>query len=172
MSDETSQAGWRVRVGIAFFVVSIAWPILIPIFPLMGATTAVTAAFSGSMVIVADLLMIAGAAIAGKEGFALIKAKLFRCLKQFGPAREVGLRRYRIGLILFVVPLAFGWASPYFGQHLPGFVSNPWTYAVACDIMLLSSLMVLGGAFWDKLRSLFRHDAHAVIPDKRAEPVH
>ena len=32
-----------------------------------------------------------------------------------------------------------------------------------CDLLLLVSLFVLGGDFWNKLRALFIHDAKAVI---------
>jgi len=33
------------------------------------------------------------------------------------------------------------------------------------DVMLIASLFVLGGNFWDKLRALFVRDALAVFPD-------
>ena len=38
-SDGHSQYGWRVKFGFALFVVSIGWPLLIPILPLLGAST-------------------------------------------------------------------------------------------------------------------------------------
>ena len=38
-------------------------------------------------------------------------------------------------------------------------------YAVAGDVLLFISLFVLGGSFWDKLRSLFQHNAYVAIPD-------
>ena len=166
MTDDQPQVGWRLKVGIALFVMSIAWPVFIPILPLLGASNAMTASFSGIMVVLAEVLMLAGAAVAGKEGFAQIKAKVFGHFRQFGPPREVSQRRYRIGLVLFTIPLAFGLASPYFGHHLPGFEHGQLVYAIAGDALLLISLFVLGGAFWDKVRSLFRYDARAVIPDK------
>jgi hypothetical protein len=34
--------------------------------------------------------------------------------------------------------------------------------AVAGDVLLLASLFVLGGEFWDKLRSLFDYDMSAI----------
>jgi hypothetical protein len=40
------------------------------------------------------------------------------------------------------------------------------TYAVGGDLLLFISLFVLGGDFWNKLQSLFVHDATAVIPQK------
>jgi hypothetical protein len=38
--------------------------------------------------------------------------------------------------------------------------------AAAGDLLFIGSLIVLGGDFWDKVRSLFVHDAIAVLPDK------
>ena len=166
MTVEQPRAGWRIWLGLALFVVSIGWPILIPILPLLGVSAAVTAAFSGVMVVAAELMLIAAAAVAGKEGFVFIKAKVFGFVGAYGPPREVSRHRYRIGLIMFAIPLAFGWASPYFGHQLPGFASSQWIYAVGFDVLLVISLFVLGGGFWEKLRSLFRHDAHAMIPDE------
>jgi hypothetical protein len=78
----------------------------------------------------------------------------------------VSRTRYTIGLMMFAAPIIFGWASPYFGHHLPGLKTRPLIYAVAGDVVLLISLFVLGGAFWDKLQSLFTHDAYVTIPEK------
>jgi hypothetical protein len=113
-------------------------------------------------------MLIAGAAIAGKEGFAFIKATVFGFLRSYGPAREVSRTRYKVGLMMFATSIAFGWASPYFGHHLPGYETRTLLYAVAGDVLLLVSLFVLGGAFWDKLRSLFQHNAYAIFPEKLA----
>lgn len=118
------------------------------------------------MVVAAELMLIGGAAVAGKEGFAFIKAKLFGFLKSFGPPREVGRRRYTVGLVMFTIPLAFGWMSAYCGHHFPGYEHGQLIYAIVGDVLLLISLFVLGGGFWDKLQSLFQHSAYAVFPDK------
>ncbi len=166
MSDQQPRTFWRIRAGFAFFVASIGWPVLIPILPLLGASPTVTAAFSGVMVVAAEFMLLAGAAIAGNEGFAFIKAKVFGFFKSYGPRREVSRVRYIIGLVMFATPLAFGWLSPYIELHLPGFTDNRLVYAIPLDVLLLISLFVLGGAFWDKLRSLFSHDAYAVLPSK------
>lgn len=165
MSDEHAQAGCRVKLGFALFVASIGWPVLIPILPLLGVPTTTTAAISGVMLVAAEFMLIAGAAIAGKEGFAYIKTTVFGFLKSYGPPSEVSRLRYTVGLVMFAIPLAFGWAAPYVRHHLPGFEHGQLTYAIVGDALLLISLFVLGGGFWDKLRSLFRHDAYAVILD-------
>jgi hypothetical protein len=166
MSDEQAQPGWRVKLGFAIFAMSIGWPVFVPIMLALGASTTTIAAISGVMVVAAEFMLIAGAAIAGKEGFAFIKATVFGFLRSYGPPREVGRLRYSIGLVMFATPLVFGWASPYFGDHLPGFERAEVIYAISFDVLLLASLFVLGGGFWDKLRSLFIHNAHALIPAK------
>jgi hypothetical protein len=168
MSEGRPQASWRIKIGFAIFVVSIGWPILIPILSALGMPATAIAAFSGVMVVAAELMLIAGAAIAGKEGFAFIKSTVFGFLRSYGPPSEVSRLRYTVGLVMFATPVAFGWATPYFGHHLPGFEHGQLIYAIVGDVLLLISLFVLGGGFWDKLRSLFKHNAYAVIPDKPA----
>jgi hypothetical protein len=120
------------------------------------------------MVVVAEIMLLVGAAIAGKDGFAFIKSRVFGLLKSYGPPREVSRTRYRLGLVLFTIPLAFAWAGPYFGHLIPGFVEWPLAFAMTGDLMLLVSLMLLGGDFWDKLRSLFLHAAKVVLPERPA----
>ena len=47
---------------------------------------------------------------------------------------------------------------------VPGYPGNEITYAIVGDLLLLVSLFVLGGDFWDKLRALFIGGAKAVFP--------
>ena len=54
------------------------------------------------------------------------------------------------------------------GQHIPDRAENVFSFALAGDIMLIASLFVLGGDFWDKLRSLFVYDARATFPVQAA----
>ena len=118
------------------------------------------------MLVLAELLMLAGAAIAGKEGFAFIKQNVFGFLKSYGPPQRVSKTRYQIGLVMFALPLLFGWAAPYFGHHLPGYETNPIAFAIVGDLVLLISLFLLGGDFWDKLHSLFLYDARVELPSR------
>ena len=164
MANGQRPTQWRMALGIVLFVVSISWPVLIPILPLLGVSASATAAFSGVMVVVGEGLMLLGVAVAGKEGFAMIKAKAFGLLKAHGPPREVSKLRYTVGLVMFVCSLVLGWAAPYVGHHLPSYESHAWVYAAVFDVILVVSLFVLGAGFWDKLHALFRHDARAMIP--------
>jgi len=65
------------------------------------------------------------------------------------------------GLLMFCLPLLFGWLAPYISKWVPGLLSYPLPFAIGGDILIVVSLYVLGGEFWDKIRSLFIHDAKA-----------
>ncbi|UCH49857.1 MAG: transporter suffix domain-containing protein [Betaproteobacteria bacterium] len=166
MTDKQIQVGWRIKLGFALFIASISWPILLPVMPVLGFSGTAIASFSGAMLVAAEIMIIAGAAIAGKDGFAFIKQKVFGFLKSYGPPQEVSRARYIFGLIVFCIPVGLGWAWPYVGDYLPSLQVNLLVYAIAGDVMLLISLFILGGAFWDKLRSLFIHSAYVVVPEK------
>ena len=158
--DSEFQAGWRIRAGAALFGMSILLPIAgVPLVATLGLSTAMTASLSGALLVGAELLGVAAVAVMGKSGFAFIKNRVFAFLKQHGPPQKVSRGRYRIGLVIFCVPLLFAWLSPYIARWIPGLLSHPLPIAIGGDILILVSLLLLGGDFWDKIRSLFIHNA-------------
>ena len=182
MGEAPKISGWRFKTAMTLFVVSLlGMPILVPLFAVLGFSGTFMASFTAIGAIVAELMLVAGAAIAGKQGFAEIKRIVFQVFKRYGPPQTVGKPRYVIGLVMFCVPLVFAFVSPYLehfqavqyvpdavAQHIPERAETVFTFALAGDIMLMASLFVLGGDFWDKLRSLFVHDARATFPVKAA----
>ena len=62
---------------------------------------------------------------------------------------------------MFSIPILFAWVSVYISEFILGFESNPADWALGGDILLVMSLFVLGGDFWDKIRALFAHNAQA-----------
>lgn len=162
--EELPAAGWRLKLSIALFALSIILPLGgIPALTLLGLSGTMTATLSGGLLVTAEFLGIIAVAVAGKSGFGMIKAKVAGIFKQYGPPQKVSRLRYRIGLVMFFGPILFGWASVYAAAYLPGYTSNPLPYAISGDLLLLGGLIVLGGDFWDKLQSLFRHDAEATF---------
>ena len=95
----------------------------------------------------------------GKAGFDYIKARVFGFFKRHAVPRTVSRTRYRIGLALFLLPVLFGWLAPYGPGAIPGYESQRLAVSLAGDLLLLVSLFVLGGDFWDKLRALFIYEA-------------
>ncbi len=110
-------------------------------------------------------LLLVAAAIMGKPGFYRLKQLVFGALKRYAPPHEVGPMRYRIGLILFAIPIFVGWVSPYLADIVPALSRQSVRAAVIGDVMFLISLFVLGGGFWEKLRALFIRDAYVISPD-------
>lgn len=154
-----------MKLSAVMFGLSIVLPLVgVPIVAALELSKTMTASVAGVLLAVGELLGIAAVAVAGKSGYALIKTKIFGFLKQYGPPNKVSRLRYRIGLVMFCTPLLFGWVSIYAAAFIPGFKQNPAPYALAGDLLLLSSLFVLGGDFWDKLRGLFIHDAKIHFP--------
>ena len=162
---EVPAAGWRLRLGVALFGFSIVLPVIgVPLVAAMGLSATTVATVSGFLLAGAEVLGIAAVAVMGKSGYAFIKNRVFGFLKQYGPPAEVSRTRYTIGLVMFAVPLVFGWIAPYASGLIPGYAGNEFTYAIVGDLLLLTSLFVLGGDFWDKLRALFFHKAKAEFP--------
>ena len=157
--SEKPAEGWRLKLGAALFGLSILSPVVgVPLVTSLGLSTTMTASVSGALLVGAEVLGICAVAVMGKTGYAFIKNRVFGFLKQHGPPQKVSRGRYNIGLVIFCVPLLFGWLSPYISKWVPGLLSNPLPFAIGGDILILASLLVLGGDFWDKIRSLFIHD--------------
>jgi hypothetical protein len=107
---------------------------------------------------------IAAIAIMGKSGFNYMKGRIFRFLKKHGPPDVVSPSRYCIGLVMFTLPVLFAWLGPYLSHHIPGYEPNRFIASGVGDLLFVSSLFVLGGDFWDKVRALFIHQAKALLP--------
>lgn len=161
--SETPQpaSGWRLKLGVMIFALSILLPIAgVPLAASLDLSTAVSASLSGGILVCAEVLGIVAVAIMGKRGFAYLKSRFLELIRRIGPPEVVSRGRYTIGLVMFSLPLLFAWVSVYAAEWIPGFVENPLPYAVGGDLLLLASLFVLGGDFWDKVRALFVYDAH------------
>ena len=163
-STEPPAVGWRFRVGVAIFVAGFAAPLAIPLVTSSDVSTAWKTAIAGALAVgVPEVMMVVAAAVMGKEGFAELKKRFGRFLKRYGPPEVVSRARYRVGLVMFTMPLLLAWLVPYLGHHLPGYSSNRLLWAMGGDLVFVTSFFVLGGEFWDKLRALFVHGARAVF---------
>jgi len=164
-ASEQQHSGWRFRIGIAVLVVGWLCPLLVPVVVAADLPTEWKTILSGLLMVgIPEVFTVAAIAILGKSGFNLIKDRVFGFLKRHGPPDVVTRTRYRIGLVMFVGPILFGWLAPYGPDHILGHeVQNFWVNIVT-DLMFISSFFLLGGEFWDKLRALFVHGARAHYP--------
>jgi len=53
------------------------------------------------------------------------------------------------------------------GAHkIPGYETHRFVVSLIGDLMFVASFLVLGGDFWDKIRSLFIHRARVQFNDQ------
>ncbi len=163
---EPSQTRWRLHLGLSVFVIGFLSPLLIPLVTATELPAKWKAVISGFLAVgIPELFSIAAIAIMGKSGFNYIKDRFFGFLKKYGPADRVSRTRYRIGLVMFGLPILFGWLAPYVPIIIPSYDLQGLIGNLIGDVMFISSLFVLGGDFWDKVRALFIHGATANFPE-------
>ena len=153
----------RLYWGIGVWVTGQLSPLCIPLITATSLSPSLKATLSALVFFCApSLFALVAIAILGKDGFNYLKARLFAFLKRqvrFGP---VSKHRYYCGLVLFVLPLLLAWISPYLSPLTPFFDEHEIAIAFIGDGILLFSLMVLGGDFWEKLRNLFIYQPRAL----------
>jgi hypothetical protein len=156
---EAVQVGTRFYVGAAIFLGALAMWLLVPAASAAGWSASQIASLTGGVFIGTKVGMLAAIAVMGKPGFNHLKRLILGLFRKVGPPQQVGRERYRLGLLLFLVPLLMTWIAPYaaaiFGTAgIYGFLESR-----ALEALLLVGLFLLGGDFWDKLGALFRHRA-------------
>ncbi len=157
----------KLVAGAIIFIFGFLSPLFIPLVTTSDLPTGWKAVLSGLLALgIPELFMMIAVAVAGKEGFNYIKSKISRFLKKQGPPDTVGKIRYRVGLVLFLIPIFVGWLLPYFSDIIPFYHANRYIISATGDVILITSFFVLGGDFWDKLRSMFIYGAKAFFPDK------
>ena len=162
---EPNQKRWRLRLGLIVFVVGFLSPLLIPLVTDSELPTKWKAVISTCLAVgIPELFSVVAIAIMGKPGYNYIKSRFFAFLKKHGPPDKVSSARYRLGLVMFVFPILFGWLAPYVPSILPGYDLQGLIINIIGDVMFISSFFVLGGDFWDKIRSLFVHRATVIFP--------
>ena len=159
MNSQPQISNARLILGGAVIVVGFLSPLLIPLVASTNWSLGLKSAVSGLLALgIPEVFMIIGVAILGKEGYQFFKEKLSAILRQFAPPDMVSSKRYRIGLVMFCLPLLFGWLGPYLVYLISGLKELPlWSYIVG-DVIFIASFFVLGGNFWDKLNGLFHNN--------------
>ena len=160
------QADWRFYLGAAVFIGALSSWLLVPAASAAGWSAQRIATLTGGIFIGTKVGMLAAIAIMGKAGFNQLKRLIGGVFKKLGPAQQVSLGRYVLGLILFLVPLLMTWLEPYApGIARPGGVYG-FLQGLSIEVLVLVGLFLLGGEFWDKVRALFKHRAKVEFPRK------
>lgn len=150
----------RMILGGIILIVGFCSPALIPLVIASTFSAPVKSVVSGLLAFgIPEVFMLLAVGIMGKEGFHYLKRIFSILLRHYGPPDEVSKTRYRIGLIMFILPLIISIIAPYVGHKFDSFQNNQITIMLTLHVMLGLSLFVLGGDFWDKLQGLFTYKA-------------
>lgn len=159
----------KLLLGGTILIIGFMSPLLIPLVMGSDLPLSYKNILSGLLAFgIPEIFMIIAIAIMGKQGFEFLKEKTFKYVKRFAPADEVSLTRYRIGLIMFSIPIIIGIMLPYATYFLPFSKEIPLWWYIISDIVFVSSFFVLGGDFWDKLSGLFKYHVKVTDTDKKA----
>ena len=170
LSESTQPDRTRLIRGAVVLVLAQFAPLMIPLVVATDLPAGWKTALSTLLLLgVPEMGILLSAAILGKEGFAWLKWKIFGYLKRALPPDRVSPLRHRIGVTMFVLPLIAGWLLPYMMPVLDMYSEYFLKVNVAGDILLILSLFVLGGEFWDKLRGLFLRRAVIQNTGKQSE---
>lgn len=163
----SSSTGWRFKLGIVILCLIPALWLLVPVATAADIAGTKVAALTGILFIANKILLLLAIAIMGKAGFQEMKSRLFGYVSALAPSAEleVGPVRHRIGLVMFCLPLITAFLEPYVDNFWPGLRPNLWQLQLLLDAMLIGSIFVLGGNFWDKIRALFIRTARVVNTD-------
>ena len=166
-SNSAETANKKLILGSIILIIGFLAPLLIPLVTSSSLPLIWKSTISGFLALgIPELFMLIAIAIMGKEGYDKIKASVLRFLKKHGPPQEVSKTRYRIGILMFTMILIIGFALPYLLSHIDWLKNHLLTITLGSDLILLISIWILGGDFWDKLSSLFIYNSKAVFNTK------
>ena len=169
--DDGGRVGWRFWLGCLVFVGSWMSPLLIPAVLASPLPPAWRTLLAGLLALgIPEVGSVVAVAIMGQSGYAVLKKWVGSLLGRLWPAERVSPTRYRLGLVLFLVPVLASWATPYALYAFPSLLGSLLPVAVAGDVLFVVSLFVLGGEFWDKVRALFVYEARVAILSREVEP--
>lgn len=163
LSPPTSK--WRYYGGWIFFILCWVVPLASPLIPLLGFSKTVTAILIGASLLgIPELFIIIAIALWGKATFDYFMGYFYRFIKRVSPPRTVSVRRYYIGLVLFMGSFIPCWIIAY----IPSLFSRGMRFGIVIsfDVIFLLSFFILGGDFWEKIRALFIPGPIQIIKSK------
>ena len=164
VAAQSSSRGWRFKFGVALFCLMIVMVLLIPVAAASGMEPSRVAAVTGAIFVANKIILLVTIAVMGKTGFQELKGIIGGYVPRLGSDSIVSPARHAIGLVMFCLPMISAFLEPYVDAVAPGLRPNLWQLQLLGDVMLIASIFVLGGNFWEKVRALFIRTARVADP--------
>ncbi len=147
----------RLLLGGFLFLLSLFLPVFIPILKHIPVNDEWRSLLGGLMVFgIPQVFMFLAITVLGKPGFAYLRQCMGGWFSKLIPSRP-SHNRYRLGIVLFTIPLLVGILWPYLITVFDALANYRLVIAIVGDLTIVVALMVLGGDFWKKLIGLFYH---------------
>jgi hypothetical protein len=158
--ERTRARGWKFYVGLAFFVYSCATLGIAALVPFLFSP-AVAATLVTSVVVSGELGFWVSAALLGRPFVDALKGKLVALFVRRGPPapRPISRPRHVFGLVLFslsFVTYYVAMAIPFLQLSTSTELTAIVVVAITGELLFVSSLLVLGGEFWERIKALYR----------------
>jgi len=164
LRSDTRVSRNRLIAGAVIFVAGQLAPLAIPVVASSSLPATWKTALPGLLLLgVPEIAILLTIVVLGRAGFNALKSRLFGSLKDTLFPDTVSRRRYHAGLILFLIPILFGWLSPYVYASVPELMRHRLTVAIIGGVLLIAGVCLMGGQFWDKLRALVLYDAEVTL---------
>jgi len=165
---KVSPKGWRLYMGLGLLGFGFMTPFMIPWVVTLPLCDAMKGTISTLLLVgIPEVATLLAYPLLGKENVYLILGKIKTFLKrELLPPMEVSRTRYTIGLVMFSLPLLHVAMEVIFGVLGQVYGEYETMASVFWNSMFISSFIVLGPSFWDKMAALFIYDARAEIPER------
>jgi hypothetical protein len=167
MSQAPTQ-GWKYYLGLALFLYSFAALGIAALAPFLFSA-AVAATVATGVVVSGEVGFLISAALLGKPFVEGLKAKVksFFVRPAGATPEPISRSRHVFGLVLFslsFVTYYVAMAIPFFGLDKTIELTAIVIVAISGEVLFLTSLFVLGGEFWGRIKALFQWPAQSEVP--------
>jgi hypothetical protein len=153
------EKGWKYYLGLALFGYSVMTFGLAALAPFVFAP-ARAATIATGVVVSGEVGFWVSAALLGKPFVEALKANVKGLwTRPAVPPRPISRQRHGFGLVLFSLSFVTFYVVmliPFLGWDKGIELTSIVTVALAGELFFLSSLFVLGGDFWERLKALYR----------------
>jgi hypothetical protein len=160
----------KSRIGIFLIVLGFIFPVFGLLVPLLGLSVAVTTTLVAFFMVGGpEIFLVAGAALAGKEGILLVQNKIKRMMGLPEGRYPAPKSQYYLAVGLMVIWL-LSMPLPFYMPPIAEFIEQQafeWYYFVIGDIVFLIAFLLIGGdQLVTKLAKVFTWEPWELPPEK------
>ena len=158
--EATQARGWKLYVGLALFVYSWGTLGIAALIPFLFSPT-VAGTLVTCVVVSGEIGFWVSAALLGTPFIDALKTKLAALLvrQRSAAPRPISRARHVFGLVLFslsFVTYYVAMATPFLRLKKSTELAAIVVVAITGELLFVSSLFVLGGEFWGRIKALYR----------------